>query len=1083
MKNHRPAIFREISFLPGLLRFLSLLFLVLLLFPGITRAKKKTDKKKTSEREAIPAEMFNALRYRSIGPFRGGRSVAVAGVVTEPRTFYFGGAAGGVWKTTDGGITWYNVSDKDFKTAAVGALAVAPSDPNVIYAGMGEPFIRGNMATGDGIYKSTDAGKTWQYMGLKETRVISQIVVDPQNPQVVFVAAMGHVFGKNPERGVYKSTDGGKTWKKVLYVNDSTGASCIAIDPHNPRILFAGMWQAYRKPWIMSSGGPGSGLYQSTDGGITWKNISQNPGLPKGVLGKITVSVSGANSNRIYAFIEALNGGIFRSDDGGRTWSRRYHQSELTQRAWYFGRVFADPKNENRVYAPQVSGLFRSDDGGNHFHPIRTPHGDNHVLWINPEHPEIMIGGNDGGASVTFDGGKSWSSENNQPTAQFYHVAVDHQFPYHIFGAQQDNSTVEIMSRTSGYGITDKDWWPSAGGESGYVIPDAQNPDVTYGGSYDGVLVKYNRKTGERQRIDVWPDNPMGYGADSLRDRFQWTFPILQSAHRPGTLYTCSQYVYRSIDKGMSWVRISPDLTRNDKSKQEPSGGPITKDNTAVEYYNTIFAFAESPVKAGIFWAGSDDGLIHVSTDNGKTWQNVTPKDLPKWTTISTIEPSHFDAGTAFVAARRYRLDDYTPYLYKTTDYGKHWEKITTGMPADESVFVIRQDTKDPDLLFSGTLRGVYVSFNGGKSWQSLQLNLPHVPVRDMAVQNEANDLVLATHGRAFWILDNLEVLRQMSRNVASDSVFLFQPAKTYLTTGGSFHYPGMTMGENPPNGLALYYFLKQKPDTKEIVRLTFLTSKGDTIISFSNKTGRNGQPVHVSSKFYPDTTRNIGGALAVNKGLNRFVWNLRYPNATRVPGTIYWGGGIAGPKVVPGTYRAVLSLGNKQWVSRDFKVEIDPRYKVTQEALLQQFDFLMQVHRKLDEVNKAILKIRKVRGQVNGYLNRLNGFDKLDTLRKTAAPILKQLTTIENRLTQTRSHAHEDPLNYPVMLDNKLTEQASAAGSSYNAPTRQERELFAELSKKIDSQLHLLQDVLQGPLQRFNTLVKAMDVPVVFVK
>ena len=1061
---------------------LSILVVLLFIIPATSQAGKKHKEKNKTFRGAIPAEMFNALRYRSIGPFRGGRSVAVAGNVNQPRTFYFGGAAGGVWKTTDGGITWKNISDKYFQTAAVGALAVAPSDPNVIYAGMGEPFIRGDMATGDGIYKSTDAGKTWKYTGLKNTRVISQIVVDPDNPQVVFVAALGHVFGSNPERGIYRSQDGGKTWKKILYVNDSTGASCIAMDPHNPRILFAGMWQSYRKPWAMSSGGPGSGLYKSNDGGDTWKDISKSPGLPKGVLGKITVSVSGADPNRVYAFIEAKNGGVFRSDDGGKTWSRRYHRSELTQRAWYFGRVFADPKNKNRLYAPQVSGLFRSDDGGDHFHPIRTPHGDNHVLWINPAHPEIMIGGNDGGASITYDGGRSWSSENNQPTAQFYHVAVDQQFPYHIFGAQQDNSTVEILSRTSGFGITDKDWWPSAGGESGYVIPDAQNPDITYGGSYDGVLIKYNRKTGERQRIDVWPDNPMGYGADSLRDRFQWTFPILESTHHPGTLYTCSQYVYRSTDQGMSWSRISPDLTRNDKSKQRPSGGPITKDNTAVEYYNTIFAFAESPVRTGVFWAGSDDGLVHVSTDNGATWKNVTPKDLPEWATISTIEPSHFHAGTAFVAARRYRQDDYTPYLYKTVDFGKHWVKISHGMPAGESVFVIRQDVKDPDLLFAGTLRGVYVSFNRGSDWQSLQLNLPHVPVRDMAIQSKTNDLVLATHGRAFWILDNLGVLRQMTPETVSDSIFLFRPAKTYLTTGYSFHYPGMTMGENPPNGLVLYYYLKQKPDAKKVVRLTFLTQKGDTITSFSNKTGRSGKPVHVPSGFYPDTTRVYGGALPAARGLNRYVWDLRYPDATRVPGAVYWGGGLSGPKVVPGNYRAVLSVDGKPAASVKFEVVADPRYTVTQEALQKQFDFLMQVHKKLDETNKAILKIRKVRGQVKGYLARLKGYDKLDTLRKTAAPLLKKLTEIENRLIQTRSHASEDPLNYPVKLNNKLTELASAAGSSYNAPTRQEGELFVELSQKVDRQLDRLHALLEGPLQQFNGLVKKLKVPPVYI-
>lgn len=1062
--------------------FFILLFIFSFAMQGNVYAKKKHSIKKELKTAPLPKNLFSALRYRSIGPFRGGRSVAVAGNAKYPRTFYFGGAAGGVWKTTDGGITWRNVSDKYFKTAAVGALAEAPSDPNVIYAGMGESFIRGNMATGDGVYKSNDGGKTWFSVGLKNTHVISQIVVSPDNPQVVFVAALGHVFGNNKERGIYRSTDGGKTWKKVLYVNDKTGASSIAMDPHNPRILFAGMWQAFRKPWLLSSGGSGSGLYKSTDGGDTWKNISKHPGLPVGILGKIGISVSGANSNRIYAIIEARNGGVFRSDDGGKTWSRRFHQSELTQRAWYYSRVYADPKNENVVYAPQVSGLFRSDDGGNHFKPLRTPHGDNHVLWINPENPEIMIGGNDGGASVTYDGGKSWSSENNQPTAQFYHVSVDNQFPYHIYGPQQDNSTVEILSRTSGFGITGKDWWPSAGGESGYVIPDLQNPNVTYGGSYDGVLIKYNRKTGERQRIDVWPDNPMGYGADSLRDRFQWTYPIVQSQYPPYALYVASQYVYRSTNGGISWTRISPDLTRNDKTKQQASGGPITKDNTAVEYYNTIFAFAGSPVKEGVFWAGSDDGLIHVSTDNGKTWKNVTPKGLPKWTTISTIEPSHFDAGTAYVAARRYRMDDFTPYLYKTTDYGKHWEKISAGMPANGSVFVIRQDPKERNLLFAGTLTGVFVSFNGGKFWQSLQLNLPHVPVRDIAIQKNANDMVLATHGRAFWILDNIELLRQIAPKIEDDSVFLFQPEKTYLTKGYSFHRSGMTIGENPSNGLVLFYYLKKAPAKGQVVKLNFLTQQGDTIASFSNKTNRIGKPVHASTKFYSDTSKTLRGVLPAKKGLNRYVWNLRYPDATRVPGAVIWGGNMAGPQIVPGTYTATLSVGGKT-ISQSFKVIPDPRYKVSQEALQKQFDFLTKVHKKLDETDKAILKIRKVKGQVNGYLSRLKGYDKLDTLKAVAKPLLKELTGIENRLMQTKSHASEDPLNYPVKLNNKLAALASVAGSSYNQPTKQEYEVFDELSGRVDTQLKILRPLLTHQLQKFNTLVKSLDVPVVYVK
>ncbi len=1061
--------------------YLVLIVLFVFLFQESAFARKRISiSTKTSENN-YPDNLFNNLRYRNIGPFRGGRSVAVAGNAQQPETFYFGGAAGGVWKTVDGGISWQNVSDKFFKTAAVGALAVAPSNPNIIYAGMGEPFIRGNMATGDGIYKSADAGKTWKYIGLENTHVISNIVIDPHNSDIVYVAALGHVFADNSERGIYRSKDGGKSWQKILYVNDKTGASDIAMDPNNSQILFAGMWQSYRKPWKLSSGGTGGGLFKSDNGGNTWKNISHDPGLPTGILGKICVSVSGANSNRIFAIIESKNGGVFRSDDGGNTWRRLFHGSEITQRAWYFSKIYTDPKNENLVYAPQVEGILKSVDGGNHFEAIRSPHGDNHVLWINPKHTNILIGGNDGGASVSYDGGKSWSSEDNQPTAQFYHVALDNQFPYHIFGAQQDNSTVEIASRTSGYGITERDWWPTAGGESGFVVPDPANPDITYGGGYDGVLTKYNRKTGQRQHIDVWPDNPMGHGAIGLRDRFQWTYPIMFSPNNPNELYVASQYVYRSNDAGMSWTRISPDLTRNDSTKQYPSGGPITQDNTAVEYYNTIFALAESPVKTGVLWAGSDDGLVHVSQNNGKTWVNVTPKDLPAWTTISTIEPSHFDPATAYMAARRYRLDDFEPYIYKTTDYGKHWKKITNGLPIDGSSFVVRQDTKDPNLLFAGNLTGVYISFNKGKRWQSLQLNLPHVPVRDMAIQNRENDLVLATHGRAFWILDNLEVLRQLNGNLEQSVAHLFKPERTYLTRGYGFHRSGMTFGENPANGLVVYYYLKEAPKENQTVKLEFLTQAGKPIITFSNMKDPNGRPVHVSKMFYRDSTRTQRGLLPAEAGMNLFVWNLRYPNAKSVPGAVIWDGNMSGPHIVPGTYQMKLIAGNDT-LTQNFNVVINPRYKVTQEGLQAQFDLLMKIHAKLNKTDKSILKIRKAEGQINGYLSRLKGFSKIDSLKKAAKPVIKKLGRIEDALIQVKSHASEDPLNYPIMLNNKLATLAATVGASYNRPTQQDYEVFSELSKQVDAQLNELKPLLDQKVKSFNALVDSLHVPAVYL-
>jgi len=1060
----------------------TILLIAAVLFSTTAYGQHRTRNKKSTVYKAYPKSLFNTLKYRNIGPFRGGRSIAVAGDAQHPSTFYFGSTGGGVWKTIDGGISWLNISDHYFKSGNVGALAVSTSNPNIIYAGMGESFIRGNMGTGDGLYKSEDAGKTWHHIGLSKTHVISKIVIDPTNPDLVYVAALGHVFGDNPERGIYRSKDGGKSWKKILFVDNKTGASDIAIDPNNDRILYAGMWEAFRKPWFLSSGGPGSGLYKSNDGGDHWKNISHRPGLPKGILGKIGVSVSGANADRVYAFIEAKNGGVFRSDDGGKTWTRHFHHSELTQRAWYYSRIYADPKNENVVYFPQVSGLFRSVDGGNTFKALRTPHGDNHVLWINPEEPKTMIVGNDGGATVSFDGGQSWSSENNQPTAQFYHVSVDNQFPYHIYGAQQDNSTVEIMSRTYDFGITDKDWWPAAGGESGFVIPDLGHPGITFGGGYDGALTRYNRNNGQRRSIDVWPDNPMGHGAKGLRDRFQWTYPVLLSIHQPHALYVASQYVYKSTNEGMNWTRISPDLTRDDSAKQVSSGGPITQDNTAVEYYNTIFSLAESPLKEGLLWAGSDDGLVHLTTDDGKTWLNVTPKSLPEWATISTIEASHFEAGTAFVAARKYRLDDFHPYLYKTSDYGKHWTQITNGLPDDEPVFVIRQDTKDPMLLFAGTMRGVYVSFNGGNFWQPLQLNLPHVPIHDMAIQSRENDLVLATHGRSFWIFDHLEILRQFTEKLPVQKAYLFQPKQTYLTKGYHFHRPGTTVGENPVNGLEVFYYLKDKVSDSTTISLQISTSKGDSITSFSNRLNSKGKAVHPSKKFYANKKNNPKDVLTGNQGLNSFVWNLRYPDATAVPGAVLWDGNMAGPKLIPGKYELSLKLDNATF-NKNFVIEKDPRIQVSLPDLSAQFSLLMKIHNKLDETDRAINHIRSVKNQIQARMKPLKGLPIAVKLNKSSQALIKALNKIENALMQTKSHASEDPLNYPIKLNNKLAALAASIGSSYNRPNQQDYEVFKMLSAQVNLQLEKLKPLLNERINNFNQLFKSENIPAVYIK
>ncbi|MDE2139576.1 MAG: glycosyl hydrolase [Gammaproteobacteria bacterium] len=1020
-----------------------------------------------------------ALKWRLIGPFRGGRSVAVAGVAGAEQTFYFGAAGGGLWKTTDGGISWHNVSDKFFKTAPVGALAVAPSDANVIYAGMGESFIRGDMITGDGMYKSTDAGKTWQHIGLENTHVISEIAVDPRDANTVYVAALGHVFGPNSERGIFKSTDGGQTWKKVLFVNDETGGADISIDPHNPRILFASMWQAYRRPWTFSSGGPGSGLYKSTDGGETWKNISTSPGLPTGILGKIGVSVSGADANRIYAIIEAKEGGVFRSDDGGATWQRLFHGAELTQRAWYYMRIYADPKNADVVYAPEVDGLFKSVDGGASFTPLDTPHGDNHVLWINPAHAQIMVEGNDGGATVSYDGGKSWSSEDNQPTAQIYHVTVDNEFPFHIYGAQQDNSSIDIANRGEGGGIGLRDWQPSAGGESGWIVPDPANPCVVYGGGYSGLLERLDKCTRQSRLLDPWPNNPMGHAAADLKQRFQWTYPILVPANEPHTIYVGSQYVFRSRDDGMSWQQISPDLTRNDKAKQIAAGGPLTKDNTSVEYYDTVFALAESPVKTGVLWAGSDDGLVHVSTDDGAHWQNVTPKGLPEWSTVAIIEPSHFDAGSVYLAAYRYRQDDFHPYLFKSDNYGKSWTAIDDGIPDNEPTFTIRQDTQDPKLLFAGTQRGAYVSFDNGNRWQSLQLNLPAVQVSDMAIQPRESTLVLATHGRAFWALDDLGYLRQLA-SIQKGETHLFAPAHAYLLSGG-FGFGGGDEGQNPPSGAVVYYDLKSAPAADQEIKLAFYAAGGKLIREFTSKTTANGEPVKPEQGFHT-SGKPQPGQLADKAGVNRFVWNLSYPDVTHVSGAVLWFGSQRGPRVLPGRYTVKLTVAGRTY-SQPLTVLNDPRSKMTADDLAARQALLMQIYAEFDQTNKAINGVRSLRGQISDLESRYAKAPQAKALGDDTRPLLAELTAIEDALIQSKAHASEDVLNYPIRLNNKLAALLTSVEFSNSRPTAQDQAVYEELKAQTDAQLARWQSVKTGALPALNAKIQALNLPAIYLK
>src|SRR5580658_4732324 len=778
------------------------------------------------------------IRWRQIGPFRGGRVLAVAGVTSQPEVYYFGATGGGIWKTTDAGASWIPVADGQLANGDVGAIAVAESDPNVIYAGMGESCIRGNASPGDGVYKSSDAGRTWKNVGLKDTQQIGRVAINPKDANIVFVAALGHQFGPNEQRGVFRSTDGGTTWKQVLTRGPKAGAVDLSIDPNNPNTIYAAFWEVYRTPYSLESGGPGSGLWKSTDGGDTWTDLSHKPGMPKGIFGRIGVSVSPANPQRVYALIEADQGGALKSDNGGETWTLTTSNNDIRQRAWYYTHIFADPKNVDTVYYLNV-GFERSTDGGRTFTSINTPHGDNHGLWIAPNDPQRMIESNDGGANITSNGGRSWSTIMNQPTAQFYRVTLDNYFPYHAYGAQQDNSTVRIATRSRG-GITEKDWYDVGGGESGWIAPDPRNTDVVYAGSYGNLITRFDAKTGVQRNINPWPDNPMGHPAADLKYRFQWSFPIVISPHDPTVIYAGANVMFKSTDEGQSWTPISGDLTRNDKSRQGSSGGPITKDNTSIEYYCTIFTINESPITKGLIWVGSDDGLVHLSRDNGKTWNNVTPpKDiLPEWTQINAIDPSPFDPATAYVAATFYKSDNYHPYMYKTTDYGKSWTKIVNGIPEDHFTRVVREDPNRRGLLFAGTEFGIYVSYDSGDHWQSIQLNLPIVPITDLGFHKRDDELVVATQGRAFWIMDDLALLWNLKGAAPSEDLKIFKPKTTLRAEGGGRGGGGnrtaVAAGANPPGGAVVEYWLKDKPQGE--LTLEFLDSSGKVVNKYSSK-------------------------------------------------------------------------------------------------------------------------------------------------------------------------------------------------------------------------------------------------------
>jgi photosystem II stability/assembly factor-like uncharacterized protein len=993
-----------------------------------------------------PAQ-FKSMRWREVGPYRGGRSAAVEGIPSQRDTYYFGSVGGGVWKTTDGGETWNPVSD-GFFGGSIGAVAVSEWDPNVVYAGTGEKTVRGNVSHGDGMWKSVDAGKTWTHAGLRDSRHIPRVRIHPRNPDLVYAAVLGHLFGPNQERGIHRSKDGGKTWERVLFANENAGAIDLVMDPTNPRILYASTWRVRRTAYSLESGGEGSALWKSVDGGDRWTDISANKGLPKGPLGITGVTVSRTNPQNVYAIIEAEEGGVFRSRDGGETWTKTSDSRDLRQRAWYYSRIYADPKDEDAVYVLNV-GFHKSKDGGKTFTAIPTPHSDNHDLWIDPNDPLRMIEANDGGANVTTDGGTSWTAQDNQPTAQFYRVTTDNSFPYRLLGAQQDNSAVRIRHRSLDSGIGFRDWEATAGGESGHIVAKPNDPDLVFGGSYGGYLTMVNHRTDEFRDLNPWPDNPMGHGAEGAAERFQWNFPLLFSPHDPNTLYAASQHLWKTSDAGASWTRLSGDLTRNDKSKMGPSGGPITKDNTSVEYYGTIFAVAESQLERGLIWTGSDDGLVHVTRDHGATWKNVTPASMPQWLMINSLEPSPFDKGTAYLAGTMYKSDDFRPYLFKTTDYGATWTKIVNGIAADHFTRVVRSDRRRKGLLYAGTERGIYVSFDDGGSWQPLQLNLPIVPITDLALRDD--DLIAATQGRGFWILDDVTPLQQWQ---SAAKLHLFTPRAAWRMGGSTPEQTPAGQGTNAPQGVIVNYWTTAAAKTP--VKIAFLNPDGSVIREFSTAEKDDSKEKLAEPK----------------PGFNRFAWDLRYPEAKKFEGMVLWGGGTTGPRVPPGTYTVRLTAGEETRTTTA-EVKQDPRTSASAAELQTQFDFLLAANRKLTEVHTQIERIREVRKQLDDLRKRVPE----GPVFEAAKALDEKMTKIEETLYQTKNRSPQDPLNYPIRLNDKLASVADSASFGDFAPTAQHRAVAQQLMTQIDAQLAQLKMLWDQDLPALNALVKSADV------
>ena len=1025
--------------------------------------------------------LYNSIEYRLIGPFRGGRAGTAVGVLNNPNLYYMGTAGGGVWKTQDAGSTWEPISDGYFG-GSIGAIAVSESDPNIIYVGEGEQTLRGNVSSGHGMWKSTDAGETWQYIGLPKSEHISRIRIHPENPEIVYVGVIGNLWKPNSERGLYKTNDGGMTWEKILYVSDKAGIGDLILDPNNSRIIYATTWQMKRNGYRMDSGGPDSKIFRSYDSGKTWEDISEFNGLPTFPWGIVGVAISPVNSKRIWVMVEADNGGLFRSDDGGNNWEKVNSNRALRQRAWYYTRIYADTQNEDKVFVLNVSyGV--STDGGKTFTLKNAPHGDHHDLWIDPNNNMRMVIADDGGAQVSNDGGENWSTYFNQPTAQFYRVSTDNSFPYRIYGAQQDNSTVRIKHRSSGSSITERDWEPSAGGESAHLAPDPKNNEIVFGGTYKGYMMMQDHSNGQIRSVNIWPDNPAGSGAEVMKYRFNWNFPVMFSPNNPNKLYAGSNYLHLSENSGQTWKTISPDLTRNIPETIKSSGGPITQDNTGAEYYANIFAIAESELEEGVIWVGSDDGLIHITKDGGETWENITPpkKLSPKLNMINSIDPSPFKKGKAYVAATSYKFGDYTPYLYKTEDYGKSWSLITDGINSNYYTRVIRSDKKREGLLYAGTEWGMYISFDDGNSWSEFQLNLPVTSIRDLEVKD--NDLVVATHGRSFWIIDDLTPLHQLNNDNQNDDAILFKPDLSYrmAQSGGRNRPNNLLSGQNHPNGVIINYYIKnlQKGD---YIRIDIENKDGSVIRTFTNNKDKHskienndvnkmvGNPVLSNPNDIDNALSSVNlVSLSPRSGGNRLIWDMRYPGFESFEGMVLYSSPNVGPKVTPGKYNIKMTYNN-QILQKEFEIVKDPRVKISQADYENQLEFLINVRDEVSRANKKIIDIRNIKNNMIFISEKTRDNNELQEMINN---YLTDLSEIENNIHMTKNQSRQDPLNYGIRINNRIAFLLADSQRGDYPPTDQSKEFFIQVKGELDSEVMKLDAMIDKHSQKIENYLE----------